>query len=58
MRWTFQATYLYGVVEPASGANFLYEFPHCNIDCFQLFLELVAEEYSDSILIIQVDPSF
>ena len=55
VRWTFQATYLYGVVEPATGANFFYEFTHCNTDCFQRFLELVAKEYSDSILIIQVD---
>ena len=55
VRWTFKATYLYGVVEPASGAHFFYEFTHCNTDCFQAFLKLVAQEYSDSILIIQVD---
>jgi transposase len=47
--------YLYGVVEPATGEHFFYEFTHCNTDCFELFLNLVAEEYPDSILIIRLD---
>ena len=55
VRWTFKATYLYGVIEPASGAQFFYEFTHCNTDCFQVFLKLVAERYRDSLLILQVD---
>ncbi|ASC73710.1 hypothetical protein XM38_046820 [Halomicronema hongdechloris C2206] len=54
VRWTFQATYLYGVVEPATGEHFFYEFTHWNTDCFQRFLELVAQQYPDSILIIQL----
>ncbi|MEM1281229.1 MAG: hypothetical protein AAGG53_14700 [Cyanobacteria bacterium P01_H01_bin.152] len=29
VRWTFQATDLYGVVEPATGEPFFYEFTHC-----------------------------
>lgn len=53
--WTFKATYLYGVVEPATGAHFFYEFTHCNTDCFEIFLQLVAEHYADSIVIMQVD---
>lgn len=53
VRWTFKATYLYGVVEPATGEHFFYEFTHCNTDCFQCFLNLVAKQYPDSILIIQ-----
>jgi len=55
VHWTFKATYLYGVVEPATGDHFFYEFTHCNTDCFECFLKLVAKEYADSILIIQVD---
>ena len=55
VHWTFKATYLYGVVEPATGAHFFYEFTHCNTDCFECFLKLVAQEYADSIVIIQVD---
>lgn len=55
VQWQFKATYLYGVVEPATGEHFFYEFTHLNTDCFQVFLNLVAEQYPDSILIIQLD---
>jgi DDE superfamily endonuclease len=53
--WQFKATYLYGVVEPATGEHFFYEFSHLNSECFQVFLDLVSEQYKDSILIIQLD---
>jgi hypothetical protein len=53
--WEFKTTYLYGVVEPATGEHFFYEFTHFNTDCFQVFLNLVSEHFSDSILIIQLD---
>lgn len=55
VQWQFKATYLYGVVEPATGEHFFYEFTHLNTDCFQVFLNLVAEQFQDSILIIQLD---
>ena len=55
VRWTFQATYLYGVIEPSTGEHFLYEFTHCNTDCFEIFLKRVAEHYAGSMLIIQLD---
>ena len=51
----FQATYIYGVVEPKTGEHFFYEFTHLNSQCFQIFLELVSEYFVDSILIIQLD---
>jgi hypothetical protein len=54
VQWQFKATYLYGIVEPATGENFFYEFSHLNSDCFQVFLNLVARQYPDSI-IMQVD---
>ena len=38
----FQATYIYGVVEPKTGEHFFYEFTHLNSQCFQIFLELVS----------------
>jgi DDE superfamily endonuclease len=53
--WQFKATYLYGVVEPATGEHFFYEFSHLNTDCFQVFLNLVSAQFSESILIIQLD---
>lgn len=55
VQWQFRATYLYGVVEPATGEHFFYEFTHLNTDCFQVFLNLVAQHFADSILIIQLD---
>ena len=51
----FQATYIYGVVEPKTGEHFFYEFTHLNSQCFEIFLELVAQKFADSILIIQLD---
>lgn len=55
VQWQFKATYLYGVVEPATGEHFFYEFTHFNTDCFQIFLNLVSEHFHESILIIQLD---
>ena len=55
VQWQFQATWLYGLVEPATGESFFYEFSHLNTDCFQIFLDLVSEKFADSIIIMQVD---
>ncbi len=55
VQWQFLATWLYGIVEPATGESFFYEFSHLNTDCFQIFLDLISEEFADSILIMQVD---
>lgn len=55
VQWKFQATYIYGVVEPKTGEHFFYEFTHLNSQCFEIFLELVAQKFADSILIIQLD---
>jgi hypothetical protein len=50
-----KATYLYGIVAPATGAPCFYEFTHLNSDCFQALLDLVSEPYKDCILIMQLD---
>ena len=55
VQWQFKATYLYGIVEPKTGASFFFEFSHLNTDCFQAFLDLVSEEFKDELLIIQLD---
>jgi hypothetical protein len=55
VQWKFQATYLYGIVEPKTGDHFFYEFTHLNTDCFQVFLNLVSQNYADDVLIIQLD---
>lgn len=55
MQWQFQATYIYGIVEPKTGAHFFFEFSHLNTDCFQVFLNLVSQQFKDDLLIIQLD---
>jgi transposase len=42
----FQATYIYGVLEPKIGEHFFYELTHLNSQCFQIFLELVSEYFA------------
>ncbi|MDF5739986.1 IS630 family transposase [Nostoc sp. S13] len=54
-QWQFKATYLYGIIEPLTGESFFWEFSHFNTDCFQIFLNLVAQHFPDSVLIIQLD---
>jgi hypothetical protein len=55
VQWQFKATYLYGIVEPKTGAHFFFEFSHLNTDCFQAFLNLVSQAFKDDLLIIQLD---
>jgi len=55
VQWQFKATYLYGIVEPKTGAHFFFEFSHLNTDCFQVFLNLVAQQFPDDLLILQLD---
>ncbi|WP_081588123.1 IS630 family transposase [Gloeocapsa sp. PCC 7428] len=55
VQWQFEATYFYGVVEPQTGESFFYEFTHLNTDCFQVFLNLVSQQFTDDVLIIQFD---
>ncbi len=54
-QWQFKATYLYGIIEPLTGESFFGEFSHLNTDCFQIFLNLISENFADSVLIIQLD---
>ena len=55
VQWQFQATYLYGVVEPSTGEHFFYEFTHLNSDCFGVYLQLLSEQFAESVLIVQLD---
>jgi hypothetical protein len=49
VQWQFKATYLYGVVEPATGEHFFYEFTHFNTDCFHAIVRdaAVSEDQGD-----------
>lgn len=55
VQWKFEATYLYGIVEPKTGSHFFFEFSHLNTDCFQVFLNLVAQQFKEELLMIQLD---
>jgi hypothetical protein len=54
VQWQFKTTYLYGIVEPQTGASFFYEFSHLNTDCFQIFLNLVAQQFPDDLLMVRL----
>lgn len=55
VQWQFEATYLYGIVEPQTGEHFFFEFSHLNTDFCQVFLNLVCEQFKDDLLIMQLD---
>jgi hypothetical protein len=40
--YRFESLYLYGAVEPLTGASFFLELPTLNTECFQLFLDHFA----------------
>lgn len=46
---------IHGAIEPKTGEYFFYGLTHLNSKCFQIFLELVAQEFTNIILIIQLD---
>lgn len=55
MGWKRDNFYLYGLVEPISGKSFFWEFSHLDSLCFQHFLDLFSQTYSDSLNLIQMD---
>lgn len=54
-QWLFKAFWLYGAVEPATGASFFLEFSHVDTKSYQRFLDEFSKAYSDSLNILQVD---
>lgn len=55
VQWQREAFYLYGIVEPKTGESFFYEFSHLDSACFEVFLNLVSEQFPHSLNIIQLD---
>jgi hypothetical protein len=49
VQWDFTYLWLYGAVEPLTGASFFYEFTHLDTVCFEKFLELFASEYPEDL---------
>jgi transposase len=54
-QWLFKAFWLYGAVEPATGASFFLQFSHVDTQCYQKFLDEFSKAYPDSLNILQVD---
>ncbi len=55
VQWSRDNFWLYGAVEPYSGAHFFYEFSHLDAACFQRFLDLFAAAFPDSLNLLQLD---
>jgi hypothetical protein len=55
MSWRRETVYLYGVVEPATGESFFWEFSHLDTVCFQTFVDLFAQQYPDTLNLMQLD---
>lgn len=54
-QWKRDCFYLYGVVEPLSGASYFYEFSHLDACCFQHFIEQVSATFADAVVVMQMD---
>jgi transposase len=55
LQWRFEAFYLYGAVEPATGESFFLEFSHLDSPCFERFLEHLAQHYPHHLHLLQLD---
>jgi transposase len=55
VQWDLIYLWLYGAVEPQTGAGFFYEFTHLDTVCFEKFLELFAAAYPLDLHILQLD---
>jgi hypothetical protein len=55
IQWEFVYRWLYGLVEPLSGASWLLEFSHLDSPCFGTFLHHFADQFPDDLHLIQVD---
>ena len=51
----YESIYLYGAVEPRTGAHFYLEFSGLTSDCFQYFLEAFSEAFPESLNVLVLD---
>ncbi len=51
----FEWFYVYGAVEPVTGDRFFLELPYLNAEMFQIFVDLFAEAFPDSLNILLLD---
>jgi transposase len=53
----FEWFYVYGAVEPTTGARFCLELPYLNAEMFQLFVDRFAQAFPDSLHLLLLDKS-
>jgi transposase len=53
----FQWCYVYGAVEPTTGARFFLELPYLNAEMFQLFVDAFAQAFPESLNVLLLDNS-
>jgi len=51
----FQSTWLFGAFSPITGERLLMEMPSCNSDNFQIFLNELAQENPQTLMIMVLD---
>jgi transposase len=49
--------YVYGAVEPTTGNRYFLELPHLDAESFQLFIDMFAQAYPDSLNLLLLDNS-
>ena len=47
--------YAYGTVEPLTGESFFLVLPYCNTDCTSIFLQELAKQYKNEIILLCCD---
>ncbi|BAU43452.1 hypothetical protein [Leptolyngbya sp. O-77] len=57
IQWEFVYRWLYGLVEPLSGASWRVECSHLDSSCFEAFLHSFAAQFPDDLHLIQVNRS-
>lgn len=53
----FEWFYVYGAVEPTTGARFFLELPYLNAEGFQLFIDAFAQAFPTSLNLLLLDNS-
>ena len=51
----YSSTWLFGAFSPITGDDFLMEFPVCNTDTFQIFLDELSSEHPKTLIIMVLD---
>lgn len=51
----FQNFYLFGAYSPVNGDSFTLEYPYCNTDCFQSYLDHMSAYNKDEFKILLLD---